>query len=52
MIVTGGENVYSGEVGAVISEHPAIQEGAVFGMPDPKWVELVAACVVLKRAWL
>lgn len=48
MIVTGGENVYSGEVEAVISKHPAVQEGAVFGIPAPQWVELVAACVVLK----
>jgi long-chain acyl-CoA synthetase len=48
MIVTGGENVYSGEVEAVISEHPAVREAAVFGIPDPKWGELVMACVVLK----
>jgi long-chain acyl-CoA synthetase len=48
MIVTGGENVYSGEVEAVILEHPAVREVAVFGIPDPQWGELVAACVVLK----
>jgi long-chain acyl-CoA synthetase len=48
MIVTGGENVYSGEVEAVIYNHPAVREVAVFGIPDPKWGELVAACVVLK----
>ncbi len=48
MIVTGGENVYSGEVEAVLYEHPAIREAAVFGVPDPKWGELVMACVVLK----
>ncbi len=48
MIVTGGENVYSGEVEAVICEHPAVHEAAVFGIPDPEWGELVAACVVLK----
>jgi acyl-CoA synthetase (AMP-forming)/AMP-acid ligase II len=48
MIVTGGENVYSGEVEAVIYQHPAVLEAAVFGIPDPKWGELVAACVVLK----
>ena len=48
MIVTGGENVYSGEVEAVISNHPAVREVAVFGIPDAKWGELVAACVVLK----
>ncbi len=48
MIVTGGENVYSGEVEAVLYEHPAVREAAVFGIPDPKWGELVMACVVLK----
>jgi acyl-CoA synthetase (AMP-forming)/AMP-acid ligase II len=48
MIVTGGENVYSGEVEAVIYNHPAVREAAVFGIPDPQWGELVAACVVLK----
>src|SRR6201987_1982775 len=46
MIVTGGENVYSGEVEAVIYEHPAVREAAVFGIPDPRWGELVTACVV------
>ncbi len=48
MIVTGGENVYSGEVEAVIYQHPAVKEVAVFGIPDPKWGELVMASVVLK----
>jgi len=46
MIVTGGENVYSGEVEAVIYQHPAVREAAVFAIPDPQWGELVAACVV------
>ena len=48
MIVTGGENVYSGEVEAVIYKHPAVREAAVFGIPDPQWGELVMACVLLK----
>jgi len=48
MIVTGGENVYSGEVEAVIYTHPAVCEVAVFGIPDPKWGEIVKAYVVLK----
>jgi long-chain acyl-CoA synthetase len=48
MIVTGGENVYSGEVEAVIYQHPAVLEAAVFGIPDQKWGELVTATVVLK----
>jgi long-chain acyl-CoA synthetase len=49
MIVTGGENVYSGEVEAVIYEHPAVREAAVFGIPDSQWGEIVMACVVLKH---
>ncbi len=48
MIVTGGENVYSGEVEVVIYKHPAVREVAVFGIPDAQWSELVMACVVLK----
>jgi acyl-CoA synthetase (AMP-forming)/AMP-acid ligase II len=52
MIVTGGENVYSGEVEAVISEHPAVREAAVFGIPDSRWGEIVAACVVLEPGHL
>jgi len=48
MIVTGGENVYSGEVEAIIYQHPAVREAAVFGIPDPQWGELVMACVALK----
>ena len=48
MIVTGGENVYSGEVEAVIYSHPAVREAAVLGIPDAKWGEIVMASVVLK----
>jgi acyl-CoA synthetase (AMP-forming)/AMP-acid ligase II len=44
----GGENVYSGEVEAVIYAHTAVREEAVFGVPDPQWGELVMACLVLK----
>ena len=50
MIVTGGENVYSGEVEAVIYQHPAVHEVAVFGIPDVQWGEIVMACVALKPA--
>ncbi|MCU1275463.1 MAG: fatty-acid--CoA ligase [Bryobacterales bacterium] len=48
MIVSGGENVYSSEVEAAIYSHPCVKEAAVIGIPDPKWGELVMACVVLK----
>ncbi len=49
MIKTGGENVASREVEEVIYQHPAVGEVAVFGAPDPKWIELVTAAIVPKR---
>jgi long-chain acyl-CoA synthetase len=48
MIITGGEKVFCGEVEAVIDEIPVVREAAVFGIPDPRGGELVAACVVLR----
>jgi fatty-acyl-CoA synthase len=46
MIKTGGENVASREVEEVLYRHPCVQEVAVFGIPDPVWVEAVVAAVV------
>src|ERR1700733_12763197 len=48
VIVSGGENVYSREVEVAIYEIPEVKEAAVFGIPDEKWGELVAAAVVLR----
>jgi fatty-acyl-CoA synthase len=48
MIKTGGENVASREVEEMIYRLPAVSEVAVIGVPDPKWVEAVAAVIVVK----
>jgi fatty-acyl-CoA synthase len=48
MIKTGGENVASREVEEALYEHPDVAEVAVFGLPDPKWIEAVTAVVVLR----
>lgn len=47
MIVTGGENVFSGEVENTLALHPAVAACAVFGVPDDFWGETVRAAVVL-----
>ena len=47
MIITGGENVYSTEVEAALLEHAAVNEAAVFGIPDGHWGEAVHAIVSL-----
>ena len=46
MIVSGGENIYSTEVEDALGRHPAVEEAAVFGVPDPRWGEAVYAVVV------
>jgi len=49
MIKTGGENVASREVEEVLYQYPGIEEVAVIGLSDPKWIEIVAAVVVPKK---
>jgi long-chain acyl-CoA synthetase len=46
MIISGGENVYSGEVEAALRSHPAVAEAAVVGVPDLQWGEAVHAVIV------
>lgn len=47
MIISGGENIYSVEVERVLTDHPAVLDAAVFGVPDDKWGESVKAVVEL-----
>lgn len=46
MIISGGMNVYSVEVEAVLREHPGVREAAVVGIPHPDWGEAVTAVVI------
>jgi long-chain acyl-CoA synthetase len=48
MVIRGGENVYCSEVEAAIYSHEAIAEAAVFGVPDERLGEEVAAVLVLR----
>ena len=48
MIVSGGENVYPVEVEEALSQHPAVAEVTVIGVPDERWGEAVKALVVTR----
>ena len=47
MIIRGGENIYPAEIEAFLFTHPKIAQVAVFGVPDPRLGEEVAAWVQL-----
>ncbi len=48
MFISGGENVYPGEVESVLIEHAAVAQVAVIGVPDPRWGEVGRAFVVAR----
>lgn len=48
MVIRGGENIGCQEVEAVIYDHPAVSECAVFGVPDERLGETLAAVVMPK----
>ncbi len=48
MVIRGGENIYPREIEEFLFTHPAIEQAAVVGVPDPKYVEELCAWVKLK----
>ena len=50
MIVSGGVNIYPGEIEDAIAALPGVSEVAVIGVPDEKWGETVKAFVVTHPA--
>jgi len=49
MIIRGGENIYPREIEEFLYTNPKIDEVEVFGVPDPKYGEQVAAWIRLKH---
>ena len=48
IVITGGFNVYPVDVENALSQHPAVHECLVFGVPDDKWGESVQAAVQIR----
>jgi long-chain acyl-CoA synthetase len=49
LVIVSGFNVYPHEVERVLTEHPAVAEAAVVGVPDPRTGEAVKAVLVLRE---
>jgi acyl-CoA synthetase (AMP-forming)/AMP-acid ligase II len=45
MIISGGVNIYPAEIEDALHRHPAVDDVAVFGVPDDDWGERVHAAV-------
>jgi fatty-acyl-CoA synthase len=48
MIVSGGENLFPGEVEELLVTHPAVEEAAVIGVEDPEFGKRLAAFVAVR----
>lgn len=51
LIISGGANIYPAEVEAAISEHPAVADVAVIGLPDEDLGQRVHAVVELREGF-
>lgn len=51
MYISGGENVYPGEIEKFLYTHDSVKEVAVIGVPDEKWGEAGKAFIVLKEGF-
>ncbi|MBQ0084585.1 MAG: AMP-binding protein [Clostridiales bacterium] len=49
MIIRGGENIYPKEIEEFIYTHEAVRDVQVIGVPDEKYGEEAAACIILKE---
>ncbi len=45
MIIRGGENIYPREIEEYLLRHPSVKDVSVFGVPDAKYGEQVAAWI-------
>ncbi len=48
IVIRGGENIACAEVEYALAEHPAVSEVTVFGLPDERLGEVVAAAIMVQ----
>jgi fatty-acyl-CoA synthase len=48
MVIRGGENIYPREIEEFLFTHPAVEQAAVVGVPDPKYGEELCVWIKLK----
>jgi long-chain acyl-CoA synthetase len=51
MIISGGVNIYPAEIEGVLVTHPAVQDAAVFGIPNDEFGEEVKAAIELRAGY-
>src|ERR687896_546519 len=49
MIIRGGENIYPREIEEFLYTHPEISDVQIYGVPDEKYGERVAAAIIKKK---
>ncbi|AKQ61544.1 acyl-CoA synthetase [Bordetella hinzii] len=49
MYISGGSNIYPREIEEKVLAHPAVEEAAVLGVPDPVWGEVGVMVCVLRQ---
>ncbi|WP_018179191.1 AMP-binding protein [Jongsikchunia kroppenstedtii] len=48
MIVSGGENVFPGEIEDALASHPAVADAVVIGVPDTEFGQVLNAFIVVR----
>lgn len=48
IVKSAAENIYPAEVEGCLTQHPAVREAAIIGVPDKRWTQRVLAVVVLQ----
>ena len=49
IIIKAGENILSGEIEAPLKQMPGVKDAVVVGVPDEKYGEEIAACLILEE---